>query len=133
MLSFAVVEIGLPDEINAVLIGGLVFGIPEVLMIAAIAVMGREAWDVIKNYLHGILTFISPQKVGKQRYYIGVVLFSLCLIEGVFELHTALIQEWIGPNIGVFHWTMNILFVLSFFIAGGDFWDKLRKLFVYDS
>jgi len=125
-------NMNLPDAVKTVISGALVFGIPEVLMIAAIAIMGKETWEWIKSKLWGALEFISPQKVSKTRYYVGVSLFSFCLIEGAVELNSTLIQTWLGDSLLAFQWTMNVLFLLSFIIAGGDFWDKIRALFIYD-
>ena len=133
LLSFYIESLQLPVGVKALLIGGLVFGIPEILILAAIAIMGKEAWDLLKNKLIGILTFIYPQKVSKGRYYAGVSLFAFCLIEGILEIHTDVIQHFVGDHLGLYQWGMNGLFILSFFIAGGDFWDKCRSLFLYTS
>ena len=128
----AIWELPISDALKTVISGALIFGIPEVLMIAGIAVMGKEAWDWIKLKLWSGLNFVSPQRVSKSRYYFGVILFSLCLIEGAVELNSTYIQSWVGSNTSIFQWSMNILFALSFFIAGGEFWDKIRAIFIYD-
>ena len=126
-------ELPLPSGFKTLLSGALVFGIPEVMMIAGIALMGKPAWEKMKAGLKTGLSFISPQHVSRTRYYIGVSLFSLCLVEGVIELHFTLIQDFLGEHLGWYQWMMNILFLVSFFVAGGDFWDKIRSLFIYDS
>ena len=126
-------ELPLSDSIKTLISGALIFGIPEVLMISAIAVMGKEAWEWIKSKLWSGLEFVSPQRVSKTRYYVGVVLFSVCLIEGAVELNSTYIQNWIEKDSTTFQWVMNILFASSFFIAGGEFWDKIRSIFIYNS
>ncbi|HAW50726.1 MAG TPA: hypothetical protein DCX54_00115 [Flavobacteriales bacterium] len=131
LLSFYIKDMDLPQGLKALVIGGLVFGIPEVFMVIGIAIMGRDAWEFLMSKLHDVLSFISPQRVSRTRYYIGVTLFSLCLVEGVIEIHSRYILDLLGERLVFFHWVMNLLFLLSFFIAGGDFWDKIRQLFIY--
>lgn len=36
----------------------------------------------------------------------------------------------LGP---VFHVVGDLVFISSFFVLGGDFWDKIRALFVYEA
>ena len=132
LLSFFVQDLDWHSGIKTLIIGGLVFGIPEVFMVIGIAVMGRETWEVLSARLHGFLSAISPQKVSRARYYAGLTLFCICLLEGAIEIHATFIREALGENISFFHWVMNILFLMSFIIAGGEFWDKIRGIFIYD-
>ena len=112
--------------------GLLAFGIPEIFMIAAVAVMGKPGYEFLKGKVFGFLKQIAPpDSVSLTRYRIGLVLFILPLLAG-----------WFQPYLGHFFpslkqipiWLFIIgdsVFIASFFVLGGDFWDKFSGLFSY--
>ncbi len=111
--------------------GLLFFPIPEVFDVSAIAVLGKPGWEWLKAKLFGLLRRAAPaDRVGPTRYRIGLVMFVLPLLLG-----------WLGPYLADrvpelaqsrwLHTGGDILFLSSFFVLGGDFWDKLRALFVH--
>ena len=110
--------------------GLLFFPIPEVFDVSAIAVLGKPGWEWLKAKLFGVLRRAAPpDQVGVTRYRIGLVMFVLPLLMG-----------WLGPYIAdrlpeliQSRWLQvggDLLFLSSFVVLGGDFWDKLRALFV---
>jgi len=113
--------------------GLLAFGIPELFMLIAVAVMGKDGYEFIKNKVLKYLKRFAPSdKVSLMRYRIGLILFSIPLIIGIA-------QPYIAYYVSFFKelplwWTISsdILFVSSFFVLGGDFWDKLSGLFNYN-
>jgi len=123
---------GLPVSWKALLSGALAVGIPEVMMAIAAAVMGRPGFAELKRRLGGWLhRFGPPHAVGPTRYRIGLVMFTLPLL-----------LAWLGPYIqghlpgaGTFpmwlHVSGDLMFLASLFVLGGEFWDKLRALFVH--
>jgi hypothetical protein len=104
----------------------------EVLGVAAVAVMGKEGFAWIKSRFSTFLRqYGPPNEVSRVRYTIGLVMFSLPLVFG-----------WAAPYFGehipgfidnqlVFYVCGDLLFLTSLFVLGGDFWDKLRALFVH--
>ena len=110
--------------------GLLAFGIPEVFMLVAVAVMGKQGYEYIKNNAFKYLKrFAPPDTVTLTRYRIGLVMFSLPLLVG-----------WLQPYLGNYFSFLNnlpawqyvvgdIIFFASFFVLGGDFWDKFSGLF----
>lgn len=122
----------LPTAWKTALSAALAVGIPELMMVAAAAVMGREGFAELKRRLgrffarHG-----PPQQVSRSRYRLGLVMFGLPLLLG-----------WMGPYLGDHlpgfdshpaWWAVggDLVFLMSFFVLGGEFWDKLRALFVH--
>ena len=96
----------------------------EEVLIAQSAAATQLGRDLFKK--HG-----PPDQVGRTRYHIGLVMFGLPLLFG-----------WLGPY--VTHripeyetsrfWISlagDVMFVSSLFVLGGDFWDKLRSLFIH--
>ena len=114
--------------------GLLAFGIPEVFMLIAIAVMGKQGYEYIKEKAFKYLKRFAPaDTVTLTRYRIGLIMFSLPLLIG-----------WLQPYLGHYFAFLNqlpvwqyvvgdIIFFASFFVLGGDFWDKFSGLFKHKS
>ena len=128
-----VVTSDLPVYYKRILSGLLAFGIPEIFMIIAVAVMGKQGFEFLKNKALNYLKVFAPSDVvSLTRYRIGLVMFSVPIIIGIaqpyLELYFPFFKElriW---------WTISsdIIFVSSFFVLGGDFWDKLSGLFKHN-
>jgi hypothetical protein len=121
----------LNTEWKTLLSGLLAFGIPELGAIIAVAIMGKPGFEMIKNRLLARLKHFRPaESVSLTRYRIGLVMFSLPLLYG-----------WLEPYVrGLFiefepHWswslTLDLMFIASFFVLGGGFWEKIRALFIH--
>ena len=107
-------------------------GVPELLWIIAVAFMGKSGFNYIKGRLFGFLKQFAPSDVvSKTRYRIGLVMFIIPLFFG-----------WLGPyfiykissyetNRFLVNLAGDVMFLLSFFVLGGDFWDKIRALFIH--
>ena len=123
-------SIGLKSAVS----GLLALGIPEVLMIIGIAIVGKDGYQFLKEKLFAFLKrFAPPDFVSPVRYRIGLIMFGLPIVIG-----------WAGPYL--FHfipglhdlpfWSYTIsdfIFIASFMVLGGNFWDKLRGLFIYSA
>ena len=122
---------------KATVTGVLIAGIPEVLTVLAAAVLGKAGFAYVKSRIMALLRpavgYVTPAKeVGRTRYYIGLVMF---LIPAVFswvlmyappEAIPGFPEQRITVGLGI-----DLIFVSSFFVLGGDFWDKLRALFMH--
>ena len=125
-------QLDLPGPAFAVVSAGLVFGIPEVLWMLAVAVLGKAGFEQGKRWLYGLLRrHAPPDRVSRRRYRLGIAMFSLPLL-----------LAWLGPYVALAWPAMlptglpllvggDLLFGLSFFVLGGEFWDKVRALFVH--
>lgn len=104
----------------------------EVMGILAIAIMGKPGYVYIKSHLFGFLRrFGPPQKVSRRRYNFGLIMFVLPILFGWLSIYLA---DYI-PVYESHHLTYaivgDIMFLVSLFVLGGDFWDKIRALFIY--
>jgi hypothetical protein len=123
---------GLATQWKAVIAGALAVGIPEVFSIVAIAIMGKSGFNYIKQRIFSFLKKHGPPDVvSRTRYRIGLVMFTLPVLFG-----------WLGPYVShhipgyeanqfVASAVGDLLLLSSLFVLGGDFWDKLRALFIY--
>jgi hypothetical protein len=138
-LSIAVPVIGVPlvavmglsATTIATISGAMLVG-AEVLGIVAVAIMGKSGYAFIKNRVFGFLKqYGPPAEVSRIRYTIGLLMFSLPIVFGwVAPYASDLIPGYLG-NEFTFGITGDLLLLVSLFVLGGDFWDKLRALFIY--
>jgi hypothetical protein len=113
--------------------GALLVG-AEVLGVCAVAVMGKSGYAFIKNRVFGFLKQHGPpQKVSHSRYNIGLVLFCVPFL-------FAWLSPYISKSVPVllssplpFAIGGDILILVSLFVLGGDFWDKIRSLFIHNA
>jgi hypothetical protein len=126
-----VLSTSLADGIKAVLSGLLAFGIPELFMIIAAAVMGKDGFNYIMGALGRFLKPLAPPgHVSKTRYTIGLFMFFVPVAMGwlapYFNHHIPFYEK----NELIYNITGDGMIFLSLFVLGGNFWDKLRSLFV---
>jgi len=128
-----VTALGLSTTMIASVSGALLVG-AEVLGVCAVAVMGKSGYAYIKNRIFGFLKQHGPpQKVSRARYNIGVVIFCVPLLFGWLSLY---ISNWVP---GLLNHPLpcavggDILILTSLFVLGGDFWDKIRSLFIHNA
>lgn len=107
------------------------------LTFLSIAVMGRANFDRLTEPLHRAAAKagekIKPAgNVSRDRYRVGlimlitpiVVLTAMHLVDEFHLSHETRV---------IISLVMQSTFLVSFFVLGGDFWDKARALFVWDA
>jgi hypothetical protein len=129
-----VTRTSLATEWKTIISGLLAVGIPEVFTVVAIAIMGKSGYNLIKDRLFKFLKKHGPpDRVSPARYRIGLVMFVLPILFG-----------WLGPYGAhripgyethrlVVSVIGDVMFVTSFFVLGGDFWDKVSALFIHNA
>ena len=125
-----VVSSGLSAGVKTVLAGLLAFGIPELFMLLAAGILGKDGFNYLKRFLVILLKrYGPPDTVSKTRYRIGLVMFFIPIVMAILlpylvDVVTFISQNYLAISIG-----SDFLLVISLFVLGGDFWDKLRGLF----
>lgn len=124
----------LSTAMKATLSGLLLAGIPEVFSVVAIALLGKQGFAYVKARLLAVLRRYGPPKtVGRTRYYVGLTMF---IVPAIFAWVVSYVPDWVPGYTGnrvVISLAIDVIFFSSFFVLGGDFWDKVRSLFVYDA
>ena len=125
--------LGAPATAIAAFSGVMVVG-AELMLIAGAAIAGKEGFVFIKATVFGFLrSYGPPREVSRTRYTIGLMMFSAPIIFG-----------WASPYFGhhlpgfengalIYAVAGDLLLLISLFILGGAFWDKLRSLFQHNS
>jgi len=111
-----VTALGLSTTMTASVSGALLVG-AEVLGVCAVAVMGKSGYAFIKNRVFGFLKQHGPpQKVSRW--------LSIYISKWMPGLLSYPLPYAVGGD---------ILILASLLVLGGDFWDKIRSLFIHDA
>jgi hypothetical protein len=101
---------------------------------SSIAILGKASYLWIKYQMDHVYHRITkPHDVSRLRYNIGLVLFVLPFVPNYVVSYA----PHLLPASMTIHYiiiiTADVIFLGSLFVLGGDFWDKLRALFVYSA
>lgn len=124
----------LPGSWKAVLSTGLVAGLPEVGMLLAVAILGKQGFAQLKEMIFSRFRKITePSAVGAVRYRLGLFMFFIPLLTGLLEPYVVHFfpgfnQAQVLPAI-----LMDLVFASSFIVLGAGFWGKIRNLFVHNA
>jgi hypothetical protein len=131
--TFVVAATDWPTSIKTIAGGILLFGL-EIMAIPAAALMGKENFDRIVATVKGVFKMMKPAgNVGRTRYAIGLVMF---LGPMLFAWIASYVPSWLPENYAARVWVnlaLDCVTLTSLFVLGGDFWDKLRALFLYQA
>jgi len=103
-----------------------------VMKIGSIAILGKSSYAWINYQMHYFYHKVAkPHQITPLRYNIGLVMFVLPFLPNYmisFMPHFVYISLTTRYIIIV---ASDLIFLSSLFVLGGDFWDKLRALFIY--
>lgn len=124
----------LPLKWKATLSGALALGIPELFSIIAIAIMGKPGFVHLKEIVAKYFKKYGPaERVSRNRYRFGLILFIFPLLMAWTLPYIGHLLPFYQKNLLTFSIAGDVLFVSSLFVLGGEFWDKLQALFVYEA
>jgi len=110
---------------------GAVFIANKILLLTCIGVMGKEGFQQLKSMIFGQAKRMAPvQKVSPTRHVIGLIMFFLPILSATLEPYVDAVAPGLRPNLWQLQVLGDIMLIASFFVLGGDFWNKLRGLFV---
>ncbi len=140
-LSILLPAIGVPLVASMDLAGGQAATFSGALLVAAeltglgaVAVMGKSGYQFIKGRLLAFLRRHGPPRaVSRARYRVGLVMFAVPVLFGwgSFYVLGPILEFGIDPLVAGL--SGDILLLASLFVLGGEFWDKVRSLFVHDA
>lgn len=126
-----VLSSGFSTGIKSVISGLLAFGIPELFMLIAVGIMGKEGFNYLKRYMSLVLRrYGPPDEVSPFRYRIGMFMFFLPLLVSIFTPYFGHKVAFFDNSEVTIMIVLHTMLFLSLFVLGGDFWDKLRGLFI---
>lgn len=128
VVGLLVPMLGLDKATATVLTGALVVGGPEIAIVLAVALWGKETFQYFMGRAKGLLKLLLPaHRVSPTRYRIGLVML---IGSGLPTWLLAYAPHWIADahRMKVLA-SADLVFVASFFVLGGEFWGRLRALF----
>ena len=110
---------------------GAIFIANKVLILTCVAVMGKAGFQQLKSLVFSSFKVFAPSEtVGPVRHIIGLVMFCLPLVTAMLEPYVDQFWPGLRPNIWQLQAIGDVMLIASFFVLGGDFWGKIRALFV---
>jgi len=124
----------LSTEAKTIISGILFIGGPEIFSVISIIFLGKSGFNYIKSKVFVFLKQAVPQgKVSRVRYRIGLIMLLLHVINANFIFYAPhLIWGYAEHRIAM-GLIADLLFVVTLFVLGGEFWEKLRALLLYDA
>lgn len=123
-----------PTWLKGLLIGAMAIGGPEILLVLAAAVMGRENFVRITTKIKEWLRMLRPSgNVSRVRHFTGLAMFLLPLAPTYVMAYMPMWLPDSSPQRLWVNLAADAIFLVSLFVLGGDFWDKLRALFVREA
>lgn len=126
---------GLTDALKATLSGIFLLVVPKVFLLIAVAIMGKPGFAYLKSMIGGYFRrFAPPATVSAARYRIGLILLITPIVLSSLGDYLSL---YLIPLRQEYPYLLamggDLLILLGLFVLGGDFWDKLRALFVHEA
>jgi hypothetical protein len=104
----------------------------EVMMITAAAIAGKEGFNYIKQRVFGFIkSYGPPREVSAARYKSGLILFTLPFLYAFLTPYLINFFPDLEVQNTVYAVAGDIILLVSLFLLGGEFWDKLRSLFLH--
>ncbi len=103
-----------------------------VMKITSIAIMGKPSYLWIQYKFNHFYHHVAElHRVSKTRYNIGLVMFFLPFVPNYILAYSPnLFPDAYLLRSGI-HFIFDLVVISGLFVLGGDFWDKLRALFIY--
>lgn len=124
--------LGLSVAQSALVVGLLIGGGPEVMALIAVALLGKATFRYL---LHSVKSFfrakVLEKPASKGRYYFGLMINITSWIP--LYLYGYLPAIMPGGDMRIYILAAaDLSFVASMFVMGGEFWEKIRKIFVWE-
>ena len=122
-----------PIAVKTVVSSILLFGF-EIMLVPAVALMGKDNFERIWAGAMRLLKTLKPAGgVSKTRYKVG-----LYMLVGptLYAWIASYAPSWLPEDYVLRVWVnlgLDLVTLASLFVLGGDFWDKVRALFLHDA
>ena len=112
-------------------LSGFIFVANKILLVLCVAVMGKTGFQQLKSVAFGYVKSLAPPAtVGPTRHAIGLVMFCLPLAAAISAPYIELLWPGFRPSAWQFEVLVDLMLIASFFVLGGEFWNKLQALFI---
>ncbi|MCF3642552.1 transporter suffix domain-containing protein [Rhizobium sp. TRM95111] len=120
---------GISSTRIAAMTGGI-FILNKVILLLVIAVMGKSGFQQLKSRIFSYFRLAPEESISRTRYNLGLVMFVLPLLSSWLEPYVDALWPGLRPNLWQLQLLGDVMFLASFFVLGGNFWEKIRALFI---
>lgn len=122
----------LPANWKTILSTALIVGIPEVGLLLAVAVLGKQGFAQLKNMIFSrFRQYTQPSAVSATRYRIGLAMFCTPLLLGWLDPYAVYWFPVLGGDSLAPVIITDLVFASSFLVLGAGFWEKIHNLFLH--
>ena len=120
----------LPTGAKTVVAGLLAFGVPEIGMLIALAILGKPGFAYLKSKVkRAAADLLFPATVGRLRHGTGVLLLAMVLLLAWIGPYLAIVSPAFQERTMVFALAGDALLVVALVLLGPGFWSRLADLF----
>jgi hypothetical protein len=130
LVTLALVRLITTSSLPSSLVPIVIFVAPKVGVLAAITIMGKPGFTYLKSLVIGYLK--PTADVSPTRHRIGIVMFVAAMLLSFVEPYAFFRQDFAARNVR-YALAIDVLLVASLLVLGGNFWDKIRALFIQDA
>ncbi len=133
LVTLAAIAVGA----SAAMVGSIAainFAVNKGLLVVAAAIMGRPGFNRLKQLVFGaVRRYARPDEISPMRYRVGLILFVVPIFFGWVSPYLPNIVPALNRHTVSAAVLGDAMLLISLFVLGGGFWDKLRALFVRDA
>lgn len=132
LLALLILPLDLPPEAKAGIMGVLSLGGPEVALVAAAALLGKDMLNLFKSRIFSALRRLLPTEPAPRfRYYTCLTLMVLTYVGWyVYGYFGELLPtELRGQSVLV---AGDVTLVVAFLAAGPELWEKIQRVFRWE-
>jgi hypothetical protein len=131
-----IVSSDLPTAWKTGLTAALFIIVPKILIVSIVFLLGKAGFAYLKSVIYkgvgrALAPLAPPKQVSRTRYRIGLVLFTVALLEAWLFPYLERNFPGLVERHRVWDWFSDGVLIASIFVLGGDFWDKLRALYIH--
>lgn len=110
----------------------LLAGLPEILCLFAVGILGKENYQVLEPKIKRVFRQpVRMTEVSRLRYYSGL---AGCLLNGVPLFLYAYVPDIMPGGFTRISLLVvaDVVFLGSLLFAGGELWEKFRRIFIWE-
>lgn len=122
----------LPTVAKTVIAGLLAFGVPEIFMLIALVILGKDGFEYLKSKIkRAIGDLLFPATVGRLRHRIGVCLLVMVLLSAWIGPYLSIVDPAFSERMAMFGLAGDAVLMIALVLLGPGFWRKIGDLFHY--
>ncbi len=120
----------LPAGVKTVIAGLLAFGVPEICMLIALAILGKPGFAYLKSKIkRAVGDLLFPATVGRLRHGTGIFLLAMVVLFAWIGPYLTIVSPALQERMTVFALAGDALLVVALVLLGPPFWGRLADLF----